>query len=122
MSITYKEVILSGLLSNLFYIKILTNMIRILQNFFVKAEFDIFKDKFVDFEIKKSILIIGFIVKEFNVSLSSGYAPDLLLQHQITGEIIPVEIKVLKSNSKNSDYYRALHIVTLQCHNVKDIL
>jgi hypothetical protein len=65
---------------------------------------------------------LGFIVQEFGKSLSAGCAPDLILQHTTTGEIIPVEIKVLKSNSKNSDYYRALHIATLQCHNVKDIL
>jgi hypothetical protein len=92
---------------------------------------------------------LGFIVKEFEIPLSSigsqievcgiqrvtlnstnlyyrcdykGCAPDLILQHETTGEIIPVEIKVLKSNSKNSDYYRAIHIATLQCHNVKDIL
>jgi hypothetical protein len=65
---------------------------------------------------------LGFIVREFGVPLSPGCAPDLILQHETTGEIIPVEIKVLKSNSKNSDYYRAIHLATLQCRNVKDIL
>lgn len=62
----------------------------------------------------------GLIVKERGVR-SPGCAPDLLLQNP-SGEIIPVEIKCLKSNAKNGDYYRSHSLAISQCQRVKEIL
>lgn len=51
---------------------------------------------------------------------SKACAPDLLLVN--SNEIIPVEIKCLKSSKKNSDYYDSLDLAQKQCMSVKNII
>lgn len=55
---------------------------------------------------------------------SKGCAPDLLLikSTDIGSEIIPVEIKCLKSKTKNSNYYDSFDLAQKQCQSVKTIL
>ena len=53
---------------------------------------------------------------------SKGCAPDLLIYNALTKEVIPVEIKCLKSNIKNADYYDCFILAQKQCESVKIIL
>lgn len=63
---------------------------------------------------------VGFIVENARVRGSNGCAPDLLAVS--SDEIIPIEIKTLKSSAINSDYYRGISLASKQCTGVKDIL
>jgi hypothetical protein len=65
---------------------------------------------------------LGFIVEQYGVRESPGCAPDLILQNSFTGEIIPVEMKVLKNGLHNREYQRAVHLATHQCQSVKNII
>jgi hypothetical protein len=65
---------------------------------------------------------LGFIVEQYGVRESPGCAPDLILQNSSTGEIIPVEMKMLKKGSRNGEYRRAVHLATHQCQSVKNII
>lgn len=80
--------------------------------------------------IAEQLIIDNFIFEDFNkISLgllvkdtkegSKGCAPDLILVND--KEIIPVEIKCLKSDKKNSDYYDSLILAQKQCETVKNI-
>lgn len=62
---------------------------------------------------------LGFVVEEVGKKGCKGAAPDMLLVSP--DELIPVEIKCLKSSKINGDYYRALSLATRQCQSVKDI-
>jgi hypothetical protein len=62
---------------------------------------------------------LGFVVEEVGNKGCKGAAPDMLLVS--SDEIIPVEIKCLKSDKINGDYYRALSLATRQCQSVKII-
>jgi hypothetical protein len=68
---------------------------------------------------------LGFIV-EHDIKGSRGFAPDMVLISADSGdqipEIIVVEIKGLKHNRKNADYYRGLHLATKQIRSAQDIL
>jgi hypothetical protein len=59
MTTIYRDTILSGSLSDTFYTQIMTNMIRVLKNFFVRADFDTFSDDSINFITKKKLLISG---------------------------------------------------------------
>lgn len=63
---------------------------------------------------------VGFVVSEIGVEGSNGSAPDMLLMSD--DEIVPVEIKTLKSGKINSDYYRGIELAQMQCKGIKDIL
>lgn len=66
---------------------------------------------------------LGLIVESTEKS-SFGCAPDLLLVKNTDDEkeIIPVEIKCLKSDKKNSSYYGSFDLADKQCNSVKYIL
>lgn len=51
---------------------------------------------------------------------SKGCAPDMILVNGT--EIIPVEIKCLRSGTKNSDYYDSLDLAQKQCNGIKNII
>lgn len=80
---------------------------------------DVFDPTIISSQFKK--YSVGFVVEKIGQK-SPGCAPDLLLQHSVTGEIIPVEIKCLRSGAKNCNYYRALDLATDQCKRVKSII
>lgn len=62
---------------------------------------------------------LGLIVRDI-FEKSIGCAPDLLLVNE--NEIIPVEIKCLKTGAKNSDYYDSFCLAEKQCDSVKKII
>jgi hypothetical protein len=64
---------------------------------------------------------VGLIVEAFEHG-SRGCAPDLLLLNVMTGELIIVEIKCLKTDKKNSDYYRELKMANKQCNETFSII
>ena len=68
---------------------------------------------------------LGFIVESNNKG-SKGFAPDLVLMAEDSGNNIPefilVEIKGLKTSRKNADYYRGLHLAKKQVESGKNIL
>ena len=69
----------------------------------------------------KLVKIHPFIQIEFGIKDSPGCAPDLILVS--SNEIIPVEIKCLKTNpDNNKSYRRAKQLATSQILNTLDII
>jgi hypothetical protein len=64
-------------------------------------------------------ITIGMIVQDIKHG-SRGCCPDLILASN--EEIIPVEIKCLKTLSKNKDYYRAINLAKKQCIGTIELL
>lgn len=79
---------------------------------------DVFDPSTVGSEFVKCFT--GFIVESPDVKGSPGCAPDMLLVSP--EEIIPIEIKTLKSGTINSDYYRGVDLAKRQCQSVRDII
>ena len=63
---------------------------------------------------------VGFLVEDDKIEGSPGCAPDLLAVSE--DEIVPIEIKTLRSGSINHDYYREITLATRQCVRARDIL
>ena len=59
-------------------------------------------------------LTIGLIVENIKPG-SKACCPDLILVSDSGDEIIPVEIKCLKTLTKNKDYYRGINLAKKQC-------
>lgn len=76
---------------------------------------DLIKNEFTNF--KK--ISLGLLVEDTLIG-SKGCAPDLILVSD--HEIIPVEIKCLKSSIKNSDYYDSINLAQKQCDTITHIL
>lgn len=93
------------------------------------GKFNLIRGAIAEYIITNDIMLNEF--KNFNkISLgllvadtikgSRGCAPDLILVNDL--EIIPIEIKCLKSSIKNSDYYDSIELAQKQCDTVIEIL
>lgn len=65
---------------------------------------------------------VGMIVEDKNIEKSEGSSPDGLLWNEETKEIGIIEIKCLRNENINGNYFRELNLSNLQLKRSKEIL